>query len=269
MSERIYRLHYRGQLKTGTSAEALLKAAERCEKNVRQAQKQGKVLTAALYQADNMLFLYYESIGEPLAVTEPIAMTHRPGGGPESPDESLSPNAGRKQLPESGEDVQTTCPYPDELLAPLNPYLQVWPGQTDDRLWVHMYHIYYHNLPESVEDWRRTAIPEKRRGRIAFLRDDKLFSYTYFHRAIVEEGLLSGDRYQSIALHENILFSYFEEPKTMANVRRDASKESEVIKDWLAANPESHFIHMPEGNGENFMFLPALFAVGVEDYESI
>lgn len=256
MSERIYRLHYRGQLKAGTSVEALREAAEQCVKNVRQAQKQGKVLTAALYQADRMLFLYYEAIGEALAVTEPIAMSQGPDGGQEG-------------IPESGEDVKTTCPYPDELLAPLNPYLQVWPGQTDDRLWVHMYHIYYHNLPESVEDWRRTAIPEKRRGRIAFLRDDKLFSYTYFHRAIVEEGLLSGDRYQSIALHENILFSYFEEPKTMVNVRRDASKESEVIKDWLAADPESHFIHMPEGNGENFMFLPALFAVGVEDYESI
>lgn len=39
------------------------------------------------------------------------------------------------------------------------------------------------------------------------------------------------------------------------------------IKDWLAVDPESHFIHTKEGLGENFMFLPALFALGVEDLE--
>lgn len=252
MSEKIYRLHYRGQLKEGISEKALREAAEQCVKNVRQAQAQGKVLTAALYQADRMLFFYYEAIGEPLAVAEPIAMAPEADGS-------------RTVLPESGEDVQATCLRPDELLAPLQPYLQAWPGQAGDRLWVHMYHIYYHSVPKSPEDWRRAAVPEKRRGRIAFLREEKVFSYVCHHRAIVEEGLLTGDRYQSIALHENVLFSYFEEPKTMVNVRGDASRESEAIRDWLAVNPEAHFIHMPEGGGENFMFLPALFAVGVED----
>ena len=128
-----------------------------------------------------------------------------------------------------------------------------------------MYHIYYHSVPKSVEEWKREGVPEKRRGRIAFVREDKLFSYTYFHKAIVDEGLLLGDKYQSIALHENILFSYFEEPKHMVNIREEAEKESEIIKDWLAVDPESHFIHMPEGEGENFMFLPALFALGTED----
>ncbi len=167
-------------------------------------------------------------------------------------------------LPESGEDVQATCVRPEKLLRPLEPFLQVWPGQKGDRLWVHMYHIYYHSVPESPEQWKRAAVPEKRRGRIAFLREDRLFSYTYFHKAIVDEGLLTGDRYQSIALHENILFSYFEEPKTFVNVRGDTSRESRVINDWLAVDPESHFIHMPQGKGENFMFLPALFALGVE-----
>jgi hypothetical protein len=31
---------------------------------------------------------------------------------------------------------------------------------------------------------------------------------SYHHKAIVDEGLWYGDKYQSIALHENILFSY-------------------------------------------------------------
>lgn len=247
MALKIYRLHYRGQLKEAYSHDILTGAVQECIKNIRQAQEDGKILTAALYQNDKMLFFYYEALGEPLAVTEPIRST-----------------GSRTELPESGEDVQTTCSLPEELLMPLSPLLQVWPGQKGDRLWVHMYHIYYHSVPENTEQWRRAAVPEKRRGRIAFLRDDKLFSYIYFHKAIVDEGLLTGDKYQSIALHENILFSYFEEPKTLVNVQGDDSRDSQVIKEWLAADPEAHFIHMPMGEGENFMFLPALFALGVE-----
>ena len=77
----------------------------------------------------------------------------------------------------------------------------------------------------------------------------------------MREGLLSGDKYQSIALHENILFSYFEEPKTMINIRRDSSLTSEAIKEWMAVDPESHFMHLPECKGANFMFLPAYFVV--------
>lgn len=249
MEEKIYRLHYRGQLKEGVSSDGLEVAVRECMENIRQAQADGRVLTAALYQCDRMLFFYYEALGNPLAVVEPSATA--------SEEQAV--------LAESGEDVQTTCVRPEELLMPLENFLQLWPGQTGDRLWVHMYHIYYHSVPESPEQWKRAAIPEKRRGRIAFLRDDKLFSYTYFHKAIVDEGLLTGDRYQSIALHENILFSYFEEPKTFVNVRGDVSRESQVIKDWMEADPESHFIHMPRGKGENFMFLPALFAMGIEE----
>lgn len=278
MTEKIYRLHYRGQLKENISYDMLEEAVRKCMEKVRGAQEDGRVLTAALYQYDRMLFFYYEAVGEPLAVMEPITMTGYDAG---TESAALAEDAGVKDgallssdakgsgnqtaLAESGEDVQTTCVRPEELLMPLESFLQVWPGQKADRLWVHMYYIYYHSVPESAEQWKRAAVPEKRRGRIAFLRDDKLFSYTYFHKAIVDEGLLTGDRYQSIALHENILFSYFEEPKTFVNVQGDASRESQVINDWLAVDPESHFIHMPQGKGENFMFLPALFAMGVED----
>lgn len=253
MAEKIYRLHYRGQLSEDISSDRLEDAIQKCRENVREAQLEGRVLTAALYRCERMLFFYYEALGEPLAVAEPFAMA-----------ESIV-MAEHTAVTESGEDVQTTCVRPEELLMPLESFLQLWPGQKGDRLWVHMYHIYYHSVPESPRQWKRAEVPEKRRGRIAFLRDDKLFSYAYFHKAIVDEGLLTGDKYQSIALHENILFSYFEEPKTFVNVQKDSSRESQVINDWLAVDPESHFIHMPQGEGENFMFLPALFAMGVEE----
>lgn len=231
---KIYRLHYRGHLKESYSQKDLQDAVKTCTENIRELQKQGRMLTAALYYHDRLLFLYYEAMGEDM-------------------------------VSESGEDVSATVAYPQDFLSALRPYLQVWPGQRADRLWVHMYHIYYHSIPKSPQDWKRAAVPQMRRGRIAFLHEDKLFGYICHHRAIVEEGLLTGDRYQSIALHENILFSYFEEPKTITNIRNQPDLDSQAIKEWIAADPESHFIHMPQGGGENFMFLPAFFALGAED----
>jgi hypothetical protein len=151
---------------------------------------------------------------------------------------------------------------PEKLLKALSPYLELWPGEEGLREWAYMYHIFYHAIPKGKQDWTRPKAPELRRGRIAFLKTEKLFSYVYHHKAIVAEGLWYGDRYQSIALHENILFSYFEEPKTITNIQGDLTKQSKAIEEWLKVNPEEHFIHMPEGKGENFMFIPAFFALG-------
>lgn len=251
--EQIYRLHYRAQLKENYQEEQLKAAVSECMEKVRHFQREGRILTAALYRYNRMLFLYYEAIGEALQVTEPF-LTEKMAESETHTDVLL----------ESGEDVQADVVYPVEFLAALSPYLQAWPGQKEDRLWVHMYYIYCHSLPESREQWKRASVPEMRRGRIAFVRDEKLFSYVYYHKAIVDEGLLLGDKYQSIALHENILFSYFEEPKTETNVKKK-KEPSSVIKEWLAVDPESHFIHMKEGN---FMFIPALFAMGAEDLET-
>lgn len=253
----LYRLHYRAQKSQDIPQTAWNSAIALCISNIRKAQSSGRILTAALYYYGDMLFFYYESIGEKLITKEPIQIAGLT-------DTSDCPGS---VLPESGEDIQADIIRPDILLAPLSPMLRPWPGQTGERLWVHMYHIYYHSVPESPEDWKRTGVVQQRRGRIAFLRLEKLFSYVYFHKAIVDEGLLLGDKYQSIALHENILFSYFEEPKTMVNIRNDAERESQVIREWLAADPESHFIHMPQGEGGNFMFLPAYFALGTEQEE--
>lgn len=243
--QKIFRLHYRAQIKPEYTVADMKQALVQCGSRIRQAQHSGSMLTAALYYHDRMLFLYYEAVGEQLETVEPLA--------------------GEAGIRESGEDVQANIPYPKTFLAALEPFLESWPGQTDKRLWVHMYHIYYHSIPQDMEEWRRNAVPEMRRGRIAFLREEKLFSYVFYHNALVQEGLLQGDKYQSIGLHENILFSYFEEPKTLTNIKGNGEEASKVIDDWLAVNPESHFIHMPQGGGENFLFLPALLSMGVED----
>ena len=152
---------------------------------------------------------------------------------------------------------------PQTLLAPLVPYMEQWPEENGLTPWAPMYHIYHHSIPGDVSEWvKERAANENRIGRIAFLKPEKLFSYTYWHYAIVQEGLLKGDKYQYISLHENVLFSYFEEPKKFVNIKEDYEHESQAINDWLAVDPESHFIPFPEAGGSNFYIIPEYFAVG-------
>ncbi len=185
-----------------------------------------KCLTVALYRHESMLFLYMEALEETLT--------------------------------------------PEMLLPHLSALLVLWPGKADAdrtelsklRSWVYMYPIYYHEEPETKEQWAREG-KKKRRGRIAILKEDKLFSYVYYHKALVDEGLLDGDRYQFISLHENILFSYFEEPKIFTHIKKECEEESSVIKEWLSTDPESHFDHKLSGE-ENFLLIEELYSAGAE-----
>lgn len=154
---------------------------------------------------------------------------------------------------------------PQELFPSLSEKLERWPEKEGLKPWAYMYHIYYHAIPESEEHWSRHG-KKVRCGRIAYLFPETIFSYIYWHKAIVDEGLLEGDMYQSIALHENILFSYFEEPKIFTHIKKDIKKESSVINDWFAADPESHFDHNLSGE-ENFLLIEELFSMGKEDIE--
>ena len=156
-----------------------------------------------------------------------------------------------------GEEIR-----PEAFMAPLHPLLAQWPQKEDTCDWAKMYHIYWHDVPRDENDWLRPVPPERRRGRIACLKPETMFRYVYHHFAIVEEGLLQGDRYQSIALHEDVLFSYFEEPRSHTNIRRDPTRQSQAIQGWLDVDPESHFIPLPGSNGANFLLLPHYFALG-------
>ena len=186
-------------------------------------------LTVALYRHESMVFLYMEALCETLT--------------------------------------------PEALFPHLTALLSLWPGKADadpakllkPRAWVYMYPIYHHDVPETKEQWAREG-KKKRRGRIAILKEDKLFSYVYYHKALVEEGLLEGDRYQFISLHENILFSYFEEPKQFTHIKKECMEESSVIWDWLAVNPESHFDHDLSGE-ENFLLIEEIYGYNSAETE--
>lgn len=148
----------------------------------------------------------------------------------------------------------------EAMFSELTSYLEMWPEQKGLTPWAKMYHIYHHSMPDKKDEWiKERAVCDKRIGRIAFLKPEKLFSYTYWHYAIVEEGLLKGDKYQYISLHENILFSYFEEPRTNVNIK-GIDEESKVIDGWLAVDPESHF-DREKAHGNNFLIIDPVFII--------
>lgn len=220
---KVIRSEYRACLREDIREEAFQLACRETASQLRHEIQAGRVLTASVYRHRSMCFLYCEWLEQ----------------------------AGK----------------PEDLLPLLSSFLETWPEEDGLLFWAPMYPIYWHHLPESFQGedaaffWEQQRQERKRRvGRIAFLKPEKLFSYTYWHQAIVEEGLLKGDQYQFISLHENILFSYFEEPKHMVNIR-GSEEGSEVTRKWLAVDPEGHFDREKAG-GENFLILPAIISEG-------
>ena len=150
---------------------------------------------------------------------------------------------------------------PDDILPEFSMCLDLWPEQSGLTPWAPMYHIYHHDVPGDGTYWHRTG-KKQGRGRIARLvSEDKLFSYVYWHKQIVDEGLLVGDKFQCIALHENLLFCYDELPREHSHIRKDVDADSQVIAGWEAADPASHFDHDLAG-ADNFLVIDELMHVG-------
>ncbi|MCR4901606.1 MAG: hypothetical protein K6A23_01990 [Butyrivibrio sp.] len=156
----------------------------------------------------------------------------------------------------------------DEFMADLKPYLKPWPEMDGDKFFAPMINVYFHHIPDlDINEWEkeRTTAVKERIGRVAFVYPDKLPSYVMHHNAIVEEGLLKGDKYAYISLHENILFSYYEEPRNNVNIK-GLEEESKVIDNWLKVDPESHF-DREKAQGKNFLVIPSLFTVDRVDFQ--
>lgn len=217
--QQVRRASYRAALRSDAGEAQNDRAFAECQRILEQEKEAHCLLTASLYRYGRFLFLYTEGIGE--------------------------------------------TAVPEKLFAPVVPLLQKWPVTIEepdnDRVWVLMQPYYYHAIPESAEEWMRNRQPSQRRGRIALLAPGKWENYMTHHLALMREGLIEGDRYHLISIHENVLFSYFEEPKTMTNLQRKPGAQSKALEDWLLTDPESHFMRFVPGQGpgpdENFMFL--------------
>lgn len=232
--KQVVRAQYRAVLNENTTEEQLRTAADKCQKILQKKTAQEKILTAGMFRYQSFLFLYLEYIVE----------------------EGSS-------LPE-----QKSCEInqiPDQWFDFMKPLLHSWKEYCGEQYWAYMYPVFWFDEPVSLKQWKRKQKPDARCGRIAFLYPEKFASYICHHHAIVEEGLLVGDRYQMISSHENVLFSYFETPRDreQVNIRRE-EKESEEIGKWEAVDPDSHFIRFKEDPENNFLVIDTIFSVSSE-----
>ncbi|MBD5458242.1 MAG: hypothetical protein HDR27_06685 [Lachnospiraceae bacterium] len=223
--QQVKRGSYRAVLRNDVEEEQFGRAFAECQAAFMKEKEEYRLLTASLYRYGSFLFLYSEGIGE------------------------------------------AACP--DKLCASIDPFLQKWPEvlyvPDGGRAWVLMQPYYYHAVPENAGEWMRNRKPSLRRGRIALLAPGKWESYMTHHLALMREGLIEGDKYHLISVHENVLFSYFEESKTITNLRQEPGVPSKALEDWLLTDPESHFMRFAPGQGpgpdENFVFLPCVAGV--------
>jgi hypothetical protein len=104
---------------------------------------------------------------------------------------------------------------PEEMFDSIHLHLVDWPGHADMRKWIAMVDVFHFNEPVSYEHWLRKAPVERRVGRVAHLRPGMIASYVYYHYQLQEERAFLGDKYEIIAIHENLMFGYQEFPKVI------------------------------------------------------
>ena len=229
--EQVVRAQYRAVLEKYATEEQLKSATEQCQQILQKKVDQGEILTSGIFRYQSFLFLYLEYIVE----------------------------EGSALLEQKSHEINQ---IPDQWFGFMKPLLHEWREYCGTQYWAYMYPVFWFDQPISLEQWRRKQEPDARRGRIAFLYPEKFASYICHHHAIVEEGLLIGDRYQMISSHENVLFSYFETPRDreQVNIRRE-EKESEEIRKWEAVDPDSHFIRFEEDSENNFLVIDTLVSI--------
>ncbi|MCR5824292.1 MAG: hypothetical protein K6G60_07685 [Lachnospiraceae bacterium] len=219
----IRRSQYRCSFKDDAKGADFEKVLDVCKEEVTALIKAGKLCNVSFYRYENMGFLYMEEI---------VSEEKEEGVGAEN------------------------------LMHALAPFLKTWPREEGDVCFAPMIKAFYqYNPEEDLDKWEheRTTAVKTRVGRVAFAFPEKVTSYVKYHKALTDEGLLKGDKYAYISLHENLFFSYFEEPRNNVNIS-GADKESEVLKEWLKADPESHFDRV-KAKGINFLVIPCLFTV--------
>lgn len=156
---------------------------------------------------------------------------------------------------------------PDEIAAAAVPFLKDWPGQAKPRKWIRMVDVFHFNEPASYDHWLRKQPIERRVGRVAHLKPEMISSYIYYHYQLQEERAFHGDKYEIIAIHENLLFGYQEFPKVIEEPvvpGRLATKGTPVP--WEDSRMDLHFQPWEEDGHLYFKPIEQVFAYQQQPY---
>jgi len=154
-----------------------------------------------------------------------------------------------------GDDVR-----PEEIAGAVEPFLVDWPGQAELRKWVPMVDVFHFNEPASYGHWLRKAPVDRRAGRVAHLKPEMMSSYIYYHYQLQEERAFLGDKYEIIAMHENLLFGYQEFPKVIEEpITTQKLTTHGTPVNWEDSRMDLHFQAWPDGH-LYFKHIDQLFA---------
>jgi len=138
---------------------------------------------------------------------------------------------------------------PETVFAPIEAHLEDWPGKPHKRKWVPMIDVFHFNEPAGYEHWLRKQPVERRVGRVAHLKPEMMASYIYYHYQLQEERAFLGDKYEIIAMHENLLFGYQEFPQVIEEpVLPQKLNTSGTPADWNDSRMDLHFQPWEDGH---------------------
>ncbi|WP_248924244.1 hypothetical protein [Paenibacillus hamazuiensis] len=159
---------------------------------------------------------------------------------------------------------------PDEVAGAAVPYLADWPGQAEPRKWILMIDVFHFNEPASAEHWLRKAPVERRAGRVAHLKPDMMASYIYYHYQLQEERAFHGDKYEIIAMHENLLFGYQEFPKVIEEpVVPGRLQTKGTPENWADSRMDLHFQPWDDDGYLYFKQIDQIFAYYIGDVQEM
>jgi hypothetical protein len=151
---------------------------------------------------------------------------------------------------------------PEELFESMDLFLEDWPGKPEMRKWIQLVDVFHFNEPVSREHWERKEPVQQRVGRVAHLKPEMISSYIYYHYQLQEERAFLGDKYEIIAMHENLLFGYQEFPKVIEEPLAPKKLQTKgTPENWNDSRMELHFQPWEDGH---LFFKPIelVFAIG-------
>ncbi|WP_229757849.1 hypothetical protein [Paenibacillus marchantiophytorum] len=138
---------------------------------------------------------------------------------------------------------------PEVMFGAIDAYLEDWPGKVVKRKWMPMVDVFHFNEPVSYEHWLRKEPVERRVGRVAHLKPEMIPSYIYYHYQLQEERAFLGDKYEMIALHDNLMFGYQEFPQVIEQpLAPPRLTTSGTPENWNDSRMDLHFQPWADGH---------------------
>lgn len=137
---------------------------------------------------------------------------------------------------------------PEDIFTTADCFLEDWPGKNHIRKWIPMIDVFHFNEPVSEEHWRRKSPVETIVGRVAHLKPEMVSSYIYYHYQLQEERAFLGNKYEIIAMHENLLFGYQEFPKVVEEPLAAKKLDTHgTPENWSDSRMDLHFKAWDDG----------------------